>query len=130
MHTKGVVCMYAVVSMATGNMFSRKHVCRCMYVLRVRYLRVSTDSQGTLGNCTLLFAKPSLSYLISVSLSTSPWVTAVGDALPRRSTGVIQIMPSSCSYWDKEKLPSTKGCTEQFSWGAFLIRFFLPPQRF
>ena len=32
MCTKGaVVCMCAFVSMATGNMSSRKHVCRCMF---------------------------------------------------------------------------------------------------
>ena len=99
MRTKGVavccvcICQHGcwqlaclVVSMSAGA---------CLHVLRVRYLRVGLDIQGTLGNCTLLFAKPSLQYLISAFLSTFPQVTAsmmgVGDALSQaRPTGLIQ----------------------------------------
>ena len=57
-----VVC--AFVSMAAGSMIHCLVVSvstgACLHVLRVRHLRVGLDIQGTLGNCTLLFAKPSL----------------------------------------------------------------------
>ena len=65
----------------------------CLHVLRVRYLRVGLDSYFTLGNCTLLFAKPSLSNFdicFSEHFTTEGWQSCSVGSAPDQVRSILK----------------------------------------